>query len=301
MLALLIAKDILTIKTYLEAMMENEFILENKSNLKDSTVDIERSVIAFVKLASFLFIALSYFILLFPYVLFRNLLPDSLKAQVPRISQKYAKLVCFLLGIKVDTKGFNLDIFLNDNFLVVSNHLSYVDILVMQSLVPFSFITSVEIQKTFFLGHICQLAGCVFVERRKRDYLVDEISEIAERLVSGSQVVLFAEGTSTNGNSVKRFKRPLFQSAQIAGKNILCLTLNYEKIDDVNITVVNRDKICWYGRMSFLPHFFELLKAKSIKVKLDYSGEFSPGRSETTTEIAAKAHFHISKNYIAIT
>jgi 1-acyl-sn-glycerol-3-phosphate acyltransferase len=82
-------------------------------------------------------------------------------------------------------------------------------------------------KNTFFLGQICKFASCLFVERRSRGNLDQEIKEITDALNYGHNVLIFPEGTSTNGDEVLRFKRPLFNAAIFSSKKVLPATLNY--------------------------------------------------------------------------
>ena len=75
--------------------------------------------------------------------------------------------------------------------LIVSNHLSYLDILVIASKLPTAFVTSREIEKTPFLGPLCRIGGCLFVERRSREFLNQEIGEITDCLKNNLKVITY--------------------------------------------------------------------------------------------------------------
>ena len=183
--------------------------------------------------------------------------------------------------------------------LIVSNHLSYVDVLIISSLVPSIFITSVELKHTFLLGTLARLSGCLFVERRKPSGLRQEINEITRVLDQGFSVVLFPEGTTSNGDCVQQFKNPLFDAAVSAGSDILPFCLRYTKINGESVTAGNRDAVFYYGGMTFLSHLPRLVSQKSIDV------EVVPLKTITTTsgvsrkELAALAHDTICTAYQA--
>jgi len=156
----------------------------------------------------------------------------------------------------------------NQNYLIVSNHLSYLDMLLISSFVPTSFVTSVEIKETPGLGQISKMAGCFYVERRNRSQLGFEIMELTEALNQNCNITIFPEATSTNGESVLRFKRPLFKAAILAKRSILPITINYLSINNNPITPLNRDQVCWYGEMTFFSHFWSLLKIRKLEIEL---------------------------------
>lgn len=155
-----------------------------------------------------------------------------------------------------------------ENFLLVSNHLSYLDIFVISSEFPTCFVTSVEMKETPFLGQLCLLGGCLFVERRSRKGLSNEVKNLTKALDEQLNVVIFPEATSTNGEQLLKFRRPLFQAAIDAKKNILPVCLNYKKVDYEPITLRNRDSVFWYGDMTFFPHFLKLLEVEEIEVEI---------------------------------
>jgi len=151
-----------------------------------------------------------------------------------------------------------------NNCLIISNHLSYLDILIISSLVPSVFVASKEVEQMPFLGLLAKLGGAVFIERRKASFIKEEVRNIADLLRNGFNVVVFPEGTTSNGETVLPFRTPFLESAKLAGKDVMPACLIYKEIDGNPIDANNRDRIFWYGDMRFCPHFLEVLSAKSI-------------------------------------
>ena len=145
--------------------------------------------------------------------------------------------------------------------LIVSNHLSYIDVLVLARVAPFLFITSVEVKNSFGLGLITRLAGCLFVERRSRNDLKQESSRIAQVMASGIPTVLFPEGTSSDGSSILPFRAALFQSAIDAKVPVHLFHLSY-----------NDECVPYYGKHEFMQHLFKLCGSKKIRAQLLYLG-----------------------------
>ena len=212
-----------------------------------------------------------------------------------RLISFYARFACWFMGIEVEIEDRGGEA--TSNYLMVSNHLSYTDILAICGHFPACFVTSVEIKKTPVLGQICELAGCLFVERRNKTNLSNEIKEITEALKEGLNVVIFPEATSTDGSEVIRFRRPLFQAALDSGKSIRPMTVNYMSLDSIPVTLNNRDRICWYGDMTFPDHLWGVFKIKRTKVKVIVSPVISPADEDDNTSLSSSSHEVVSSHY----
>lgn len=219
--------------------------------------------------------------------------PWKRRQRLARNISFWCRLILKVLNIKVHTEDFAP---LKDNCLLISNHQSYLDILVEASFISSCYVTSREIKETPFLGHICQLAGCLYVERRKPSRLRTEVAEIAEALKSGLSVTIFPEATSTNGEALLRFRRPLFQTAVLSGKEIRPLVLRYEKLGGHEVCVENRDAVCWYGDMPFFSHFWKFLGIPETHVRLKFLPAISV-RDKDATMLAEETYAAISAHY----
>ncbi len=207
-----------------------------------------------------------------------------------------AIFILFVLNIKVQTSS-ELRKELKTNALIVSNHLSYIDILALSSQAPMCFVTSVEMKETAFLGWIVRLAGCLFVNRKNKRNLSSEVQEITDALISGHHVVIFPEAKSTNGSHLLKFRSPLFNAALDAKIDIKNIAINYEQIDGQPVSAANRDIVCWYDDMSFTKHIFKLCDSRSISVTISEGVRFSASSSSSSKELAKKSFEEISKIY----
>lgn len=252
------------------------------------------SIISLVKFFFVLFIISSYLLvssLFYPLIKF---FPIKGKLVLNKMISLVSKLLLIVLNIQVDS---NYKKFPKDNFFIVGNHLSYIDILVLSSYLPTSFVTSMEMKRTPVLGQICTLAGCLFVERRSRSNIKNEISEISEALKNGINVTVFPEATSTNGEQVLPFKRSLFQAAIEAKKEVLPVTINYTAVNGERLSRANRDFVCWYGDMEFLPHLFDLCKQKVIHVDLNWELNTICTQANGLNDVLAQSFEKVSSNY----
>lgn len=158
--------------------------------------------------------------------------------------------------------------FSKHNHLFVANHVSYMDIPVLSSIHPMLFITSTDMGKTPFLGQITQLGGSLYTDRTRIATLRNEVNVIADALKEGFDLSLFPESTSYNGEIVHPFKKSLFEVAIRSKIPVQPICIKYISIDGEPFSVANRNKICWYGDMAFVPHFPNMLKLKEIKVEV---------------------------------
>lgn len=203
----------------------------------------------------------------------------------------HAVLLIKVLGIKVHPKSRGSGLRGETNFLILSNHLSYLDVFVISSIFPASFIASVdEVKGAFILGKATELSGGFFVERRNRAGLRNEIESISEILSMGINVALFPEGTTSNGDQVLPFKTPLLSIAEKAGVEILPLCIKYRSIDGEEITEKNRDLVHYYGDMKFFDHLFKLLSVKSIDVELMLLDKIDPQSMASRKDLARSVY-----------
>jgi len=189
-----------------------------------------------------------------------------------RISTWFTTRMCRIalkvMGISYRETGSG---FLSPNGkLIVSNHMSYLDIMIYAAIKPSVFISSVEMQKTPFLGFIAKLGGTFFVERRNPKLVRLEIDKIAELIKSGFNVYLFPEGTSTDGSEILPFRSSLLAAASAARVEVVPACLKYQTIDGQAFSSKNCDCVCWYGDMYFVPHFFNLLSTRDVQAKATF-------------------------------
>jgi 1-acyl-sn-glycerol-3-phosphate acyltransferase len=214
-----------------------------------------------------------------------------------RTTSAFARIALILLGIRVHVKHTDFLHKAGKGRLIVSNHLSYVDVLVLASLIPSVFTTSVELRNTVLLGTLARLSGSIFVERRRPSGLKQEIEVIALALGQGLPVVLFPEGTTSNGDRVHPFKNSLFESAFMAHADILPVCLHYSGVNQGRLTPHNRDSVFYYGGVSFGKHLFRLLSLASVDVEVVplKAVKAHPGLSRK--DLAAATHDAISAAY----
>lgn len=138
--------------------------------------------------------------------------------------------------------------------LVVSNHLSYLDILILAAAMPCFFVAKIEIGGWPFFGYAARISGAIFLNRSSRKSAVSVASQMSERFKLPIPVVLFPEGTSTDGRRVLPFHPRLIDPATSARAPITAAALRYV-IDDGT----PERELCWFGDALFATHLVKAL------------------------------------------
>ncbi len=175
----------------------------------------------------------------------------------------YHRQVCKLVGIRLNVEG---EVAAEQGVLLISNHVSWLDITVLSAIAPVSFVAKQEVASWPFVSWLAKLQRSVFVDRNRRNEVGDKANEILDRLASGDHIVLFAEGTSSDGNSVVPFKTALFAAAKPSGGakmgakvSAQTLAITYPKIYGLPLCRRGRHVIAWYGDMDMASHAWRLL------------------------------------------
>jgi lyso-ornithine lipid O-acyltransferase len=145
------------------------------------------------------------------------------------------------------------------NGLIVANHLSYADILALGSVTPCAFIAKKEVRSWPIFGWIAATAGTLFVDRERKMETAAFNEQLNEALRSGLRVVLFAEGTSSDGSRVLPFRPPLFEPAVSSGAAVTPTWIGYE-VSSGSVA----DDICYWGDMTLVPHLFRLFAIRKV-------------------------------------
>jgi 1-acyl-sn-glycerol-3-phosphate acyltransferase len=138
--------------------------------------------------------------------------------------------------------------------LVVANHLSYLDIAICSAALPAAFVAKEEISTWPMFGILARVGGTIFVDRSSRLSAWDTAETMGLRMAKGVPVLMFPEGTSTDGSEVTRFHSTLFAPAVEAGLEVTPAAVFYETTGDVQ----ERD-LCWFGDDLFFPNLLKVL------------------------------------------
>jgi 1-acyl-sn-glycerol-3-phosphate acyltransferase len=150
--------------------------------------------------------------------------------------------------------------------LLVCNHLSYLDILVLSALAPCVFVAKQEVKHWPVFGWFSKLAGTVFVHREQRSQAVQTVDEIEAALQTGAVVVLFPEGTSSGGETVLPFKSSLLEPAARQTHSLTAGLLQYELGDGDP-----SEEVCYWKDMTLVPHLINLCSKRSIQASVHFN------------------------------
>jgi 1-acyl-sn-glycerol-3-phosphate acyltransferase len=185
-------------------------------------------------------------------------------------------------------------------YLIVANHLGFFDIFMIVSTVPSVFVTSIEMRQTPLLGLLTEMSGSLYVERRNRENIHNEIEEIAKVLDQNFNVVLYAEGASTNGEKVHPFKKSLLMACSNTAADILPAVINFREINGEKMQHKFRDWVCWYGDMPFLSAIWSATQIKDCKAELEFLDVIPVGKDTERKDVAQKAFEAVEIKYSKI-
>ena len=169
--------------------------------------------------------------------------------------------------------------------LLVCNHLSYLDILVLAALVPCIFVAKQEVKHWPVFGWFAKLAGTVFVHREQRAQTGRTVCRIDAALRTGALLVLFPEGTSSGGQTVLPFKSSLLEPATRQPHSLTAGFLCYD-LADGNVS----EEVCYWKDMTLVPHLVNLCSKRSVQASVHFNQlrEGSTDRKQLARELHAE-------------
>lgn len=180
----------------------------------------------------------------------------------------YHRLVARILKLDLIVTG---EVSKNKPILFIANHSSWVDIVVLSSLAPVSFVAKSEISLWPGVSLLAKLQSTVFVIR-SRQQAAESRSAISKRLSDGDNIVLFAEGTSADGNHVLPFKSSLFAAAEIESEGeypaIQSISIAYTHLNHLPLGRRARHQVAWYGKMPLGRHIWSILGQGHVGVSV---------------------------------
>lgn len=199
----------------------------------------------------------------------------SLKLGLPTrrvIPAWFHRIVLKLIGVRVTVHGAPAQ---GRPLLLLSNHASWLDISVVGSLFPLFFVAKSEVEKWPVIGLLAVLQRTVFVDRQRRSATGAVNREIAARLAEGDPVVLFAEGTSDDGNRILPFRSALVGAVREAfdGERpvlVQPMAVSYVRLQGIPMGRSHRPVAAWTGDLDLAPHLLEVLRQGAIDVEVSF-------------------------------
>lgn len=211
----------------------------------------------------------------------------KIRRRVPRIWHRAA---CWVLGLRVRVHG---TLEAKRPLLLASNHVSWKDILVLGSVADVVYIAKSEVRGWPVFGILARLQATIFVEREQRRKTGDQVDEIARRMTDGEIVVLFPEGTTSDGNRLLEIKTSLFGAAASAVPHapggvvfIQPVSIAYTGVHGMAMGRFHRPLAAWPGDIELLPHLLGVAREGAVDVDVDFGERVDYSRSNNRKEVS---------------
>jgi len=216
------------------------------------------------------FLALT--LVLLPFQLIGVVFDLRLQRTIPHL---YHRVLCTLIGVRIREVGARSTA---SPALILSNHVSWLDICIISALAPVVFVAKSEVARWPVFGWLAKLQRTIFINRQARHQTGAATREIAGRLLGGDAVVLFAEGTSSNGNRVLPFRSSLVGAVHHAlgatthhtHVTVQPMSLAYVGFDGLPIGRALRERVAWYGDADLIPHLLRVLSSGAVDVTVSW-------------------------------
>lgn len=199
----------------------------------------------------------------------------------PKFSRKipmyWHRFILHLIGVRVRVHGIASN---TRPLMLVANHISWSDILILGSITPLCFIAKDEVKKWPGINYLSRLQRTVFINRDRRSDVANQADSIATRLVEGDVMVLFAEGTTGDGNKLLPYKSALFGAPQSALTQdgideivIQPVALAYNNLHGMPLGRFHQTTAAWHGDVSLTSHFINFIKSGAFDVDVSFGDE----------------------------
>ena len=193
-------------------------------------------------------------------------LPNRWKI-ISRPIRSFNFLLRTILNTKVTVEGDEGQLE-RGGYLIISNHVGYIDGIVLGSLFPVIFVSKREVKSWPVIGQWTTLCGTIFINRQRKNLVSLTVKEIRRKLKQEANILLFPEGAATNGERMLPFQTAPLAAPLRSRSIIVPVTLAYTSIEEQPVSVANRDLIYCYDDMDFLPHFWKLSGLRSVEVRV---------------------------------
>ncbi len=226
-------------------------------------------MIAWIRIVFVMIIIVLVTLVMLPVQLLSNRFRWKLSWYLPRW---WHRVAVRLLGVRVNIHG---KVDTHRPLMFAANHSSWKDIVVLSSIADVVFIAKSEVKDWPVFGWLAKWQRTIFIERERRRQTGQQVTEVAERLADGEIVVLFAEGTTSDGNRLLEFKSSLFGAAASAldasptgSVSIQPVAIAYTHAHGVPLGRYGRPLAAWPGDTELTPHLLGVLKEGALDVQV---------------------------------
>lgn len=208
---------------------------------------------------------------LLPFQMIAISIGHDLMRHLPR---RWHRIMAHVMGFRIKVTGQLCN---KRPLMLVANHISWKDIIVLGAVADVVFVAKSEVRSWPVLGWLARLQRSVFVERESRRSTGDQISEMAKRLKDGEVVVLFPEGTTSDGNYTLPFKTSLFGAAtsaipEVPGRQVHVQPVAIAYVGQYGLPMgrYHRPIAAWPGDVALGPHLWRVLREGALDVEVDF-------------------------------
>ena len=239
-----------------------------------------------VRLFSILLCLSIFIIITIPIQFLLNIFNLRLKNIYPIFFYKVIKNIA---GINIDIEGLEKITQKGIGTLYIANHVSWFDILCLGSILNARFIAKKEVASMGIFGFLAKLSNTFFIDNSNKNKIYEYNNFIREKLINGESLILFPEGTTSDGNSVRKFKSSLFEciNSNESQINVQPISICYVRKNNVPMGIYSRRFIAWIGEISMVSSMKEFLSSGSITVSLIFHPKISIGRFSNRKELSS--------------
>jgi 1-acyl-sn-glycerol-3-phosphate acyltransferase len=249
----------------------------------------------------FIFVFLPVMIVIIPLQALINALKLPFWGVLPRF---FHRVGCIFLGMRVTVIGQPAT---GRPTLLVSNHISWTDIIAVGSVAEVTFVAKREVGEWFFVGMMARLQKTIFVDRNRRSDAGRTASEMGQHMAGGNAVLLFAEGQSDIGTHVLPFRSALVGAAQHAmieagAKDVLIqpLTVAYTKLQGLPVSRNERSLIAWVKSKSLKQNIREILSGGVKDVTVAFGTPMALGEGTDRKAVSKAAENEVRRTLVAL-
>ena len=210
-----------------------------------------------------------------------------------RFALIYWRGIALCLGVRLTVQG---RLAAHRPALYVVNHCSWLDIVVLGSVLPGCFVAKAAVAQWPLIGWIAKLGRTIFVSRNRAS-VQRERTDLEARLAAGDNIILFPEGTTSDGARVMKFSPSFLSLADAPAEPwIQPVTLVYDQLDDMPVRLRDRPEISWYGDMQLAPHFNRIGRRRRIHATIVLDPPLAPGTFGGRKLLTAAIEARIAQN-----
>ena len=221
-------------------------------------------------------------LIIFPFA------PNIVRQQIRLI---WSQCLIAATGAKLRLHGYELASLELTNSMLVSNHISWLDSIVMLRLAFVQYIGKVEMLKWPILNNLIKAGGTIFIDRKNKKSLLDINQHVAKLLAMGATIGLYPEGKTSVGKEVLRFKAPIFEAALMAKSTIIPIILSYRKNNNRLAREVS------FAKVNLLTSVLQTLRLRDLVINVTVLAPVNCHDFNNREQLAEHLHKLISDGY----